>query len=209
MYSFRLVYAGWNGRRLCPVTEKENNSFQGTLSYLNDNLRSYRYHTRTKSLRGRLVPFHTQDRFSAGNIVLDTEPLGESVKNFKLLSHVCVASLTQDLYWVSGALGIESRHTLLHSLLTVLQVKMASMALFFLMLCIPTLASASYNDGGPPPHPFWRRSNVPPQGYFDPKDNGGSLLTVCHSTSSLGCSYRLFPTLSKCLERFQLDSGNR
>ncbi|PSS06576.1 hypothetical protein PHLCEN_2v3634 [Hermanssonia centrifuga] len=64
---------------------------------------------------------------------------------------------------------------------------MASMALFFLMLCIPTLASASYNDErGPPPHPFWRRSNVPPQGYFDPKDNGGSLLTQVPGTFPAG-----------------------
>ena len=59
---------------------------------------------------------------------------------------------------------------------TILPVKMATAALFALMLLAPPFASGSSNAARH--STLARRSNVPPEGYFDPMDTGGSMLTV-------------------------------
>lgn len=57
---------------------------------------------------------------------------------------------------------------------------MAAMSLFLVLLCAPALSSANDHPDyrRAPPSPFSRRSNVPPEGYFNPLSNGGSVLTV-------------------------------
>jgi hypothetical protein len=54
--------------------------------------------------------------------------------------------------------------------------QMGPTALFFLLSSIPSLGLALQG----PPTPFWRRDsrNVPPEGYYDPNDYGGQMLTV-------------------------------
>ena len=63
-------------------------------------------------------------------------------------------------------------------------LQMASATLLFLLLSTPALTNA-LDTRGPPPHPFFRRTNVPPQGYYSPLNNGGSMLTVRTSIPSI------------------------
>ncbi|KAI0345909.1 hypothetical protein BDW22DRAFT_1426536 [Trametopsis cervina] len=65
---------------------------------------------------------------------------------------------------------------------------MAAKALTFLLLCapIPTLAAFSYSAPGFFTRIWSKRSNVPPQGYFNPTNNGGSLLTQVPGTFPAG-----------------------
>ncbi|CAL1713028.1 unnamed protein product [Somion occarium] len=61
------------------------------------------------------------------------------------------------------------------------------MSLFFLLLCIPSLSNAHSPDfRRMPPNPFLRRSNVPPEGYYNPLDKGGSMLTQVPVTFPAG-----------------------
>lgn len=55
------------------------------------------------------------------------------------------------------------------------------MSLFFLALCAPALAASHYDARAPTPNPLWRRGssrNVPPAGFYDPRNGNGSWLTV-------------------------------
>ena len=60
-----------------------------------------------------------------------------------------------------------------------------AMLLSFIFMFIPSLVSALHppadieweQRSGLPPSPLWRR-NIPPEGYYDPLTNGGSMLTV-------------------------------
>ncbi|TFK34742.1 hypothetical protein BDQ12DRAFT_336518 [Crucibulum laeve] len=70
---------------------------------------------------------------------------------------------------------------------------MSSMTLFFLLLCSPTLSFAL--DHQLPQHEswprwLWRRAsssrNVPPEGYHNPLQNGGSMLTQIPMTFPIG-----------------------
>ncbi|KAJ3550816.1 hypothetical protein NM688_g4993 [Phlebia brevispora] len=71
--------------------------------------------------------------------------------------------------------------------LTVLQAKMAAAVLYVLLLCAPSLSLTTSNGlRGPPPHPAWKRSNVPPEGYYNPMNNGGSMLTQVPGTYPAG-----------------------
>ena len=66
----------------------------------------------------------------------------------------------------------------------ILAGKMASATLLLVfLLCAPAFASA-HDSRGPPPRPFFRRSNVPPEGYFSPLNNGGNMLTVRSNLSA-------------------------
>ncbi|KAL5512704.1 hypothetical protein ACEPAG_2970 [Sanghuangporus baumii] len=60
-----------------------------------------------------------------------------------------------------------------------------SFPLFFLALCLPTLASTP-NERPPDPLTHRRRANVPPEGYYDPRNNGGSYLTRVPVTYPMG-----------------------
>ncbi|KAK7690122.1 hypothetical protein QCA50_006771 [Cerrena zonata] len=61
------------------------------------------------------------------------------------------------------------------------------MPVFLLLLCIPTLYAAQHDHSRRmPPSPLWRRSDVPPEGYFSPLDKGGSLLTQVPGTFPAG-----------------------
>ncbi|THU83910.1 hypothetical protein K435DRAFT_971386 [Dendrothele bispora CBS 962.96] len=56
---------------------------------------------------------------------------------------------------------------------------------FFLLLCLPSLVMALDNHRRWPSFPFlWKRAsrNVPEQGFYDPRDHGGSWLTVVDGT---------------------------
>ncbi|EKM51576.1 uncharacterized protein PHACADRAFT_261798 [Phanerochaete carnosa HHB-10118-sp] len=57
--------------------------------------------------------------------------------------------------------------------------------LLVLLLCTP-IPSLTTHVRGPPPGPLHRRSNVPPEGYFDPLNNGGSMLTQVPGTFPAG-----------------------
>lgn len=52
-----------------------------------------------------------------------------------------------------------------------------SIPLLLLALCLPNLVSAS-SERPPDPLTHRRRASVPPEGYYDPRNNGGSFLTV-------------------------------
>ncbi|TFK52349.1 hypothetical protein OE88DRAFT_1657558 [Heliocybe sulcata] len=59
----------------------------------------------------------------------------------------------------------------------------------FLLSYIPSLCAAVSNDPrGPPPNPLSRRAskNVPSQGYYDPLDSGGGMLTQVPDTYPAG-----------------------
>lgn len=51
---------------------------------------------------------------------------------------------------------------------------MDRLPIFILLLCLPSLNAAFEL----PYSSFWRRAQVPSTGYYDPKDTGGSMLTV-------------------------------
>ncbi|KAF5336246.1 hypothetical protein D9758_014352 [Tetrapyrgos nigripes] len=57
---------------------------------------------------------------------------------------------------------------------------------FFLLLCLPSMAMAiDYDDNLWPSLPLLRKRasrNVPEQGFYDPRSNGGSMLTVVEGT---------------------------
>lgn len=59
----------------------------------------------------------------------------------------------------------------------------SSSTLFFILLCIPSLVAATSHQQHrrtPSPSPLWGRStskNIPPEGYYNPLDGGGSFLT--------------------------------
>ncbi|KAJ3484620.1 hypothetical protein NLI96_g5512 [Meripilus lineatus] len=55
---------------------------------------------------------------------------------------------------------------------------MAKITLLSILLFVPALATAKF--------PFFRRSNVPPEGYFNPLDKGGSMLTSVPNTFPAG-----------------------
>ncbi|KAA1469736.1 hypothetical protein DENSPDRAFT_639665 [Dentipellis sp. KUC8613] len=65
---------------------------------------------------------------------------------------------------------------------------MPQSALFFLLLSLAAFSHALTNPRDHPPSPFNRRSsrNVPSQGFYDPRDNGGSFLTKVDGTSPPG-----------------------
>ncbi|KAI0369375.1 hypothetical protein BV20DRAFT_359327 [Pilatotrama ljubarskyi] len=67
---------------------------------------------------------------------------------------------------------------------------MASMTLFLFLLCAPALSFAQHNsrEHVRPPSPLWRRAgrSVPPMGFYDPTQMGGSMLTVAPNTGGLG-----------------------
>ncbi|KAI8994176.1 hypothetical protein BD414DRAFT_481637 [Trametes punicea] len=65
---------------------------------------------------------------------------------------------------------------------------MASMTLFLLFLCAPALSFARNTPSRVrTPSPLWRRGrNVPPMGFYDPTQLGGSMLTVAPNTGGLG-----------------------
>jgi hypothetical protein len=65
---------------------------------------------------------------------------------------------------------------------------MATFMLSIILMCMPSLVSALHpsTDGGweankrprgPLPSPLWRR-DIPPEGYYNPLTNDGSMLTV-------------------------------
>ncbi|KAK7462293.1 hypothetical protein VKT23_007893 [Stygiomarasmius scandens] len=60
---------------------------------------------------------------------------------------------------------------------------------FFLLLCLPSLALALDNRQSWSPFSYlWRRASrsVPEQGYYDPRDHGGSWLTIVEGTFPAG-----------------------
>ncbi|KAI0670913.1 hypothetical protein C8Q78DRAFT_821889 [Trametes maxima] len=66
---------------------------------------------------------------------------------------------------------------------------MASTSLLLFLLCAPALsfAHSSHELPARAPSPLWRRaSSVPPVGFFDPTQSGGSMLTVAPNTGGLG-----------------------
>ncbi|KDQ62748.1 hypothetical protein JAAARDRAFT_30658 [Jaapia argillacea MUCL 33604] len=66
---------------------------------------------------------------------------------------------------------------------------MASISLFFLLLCVPNLSVASSYDprGHPPsPHRHLLPRGVPPQGFYLPTSNGGAMLTIVPDTYPAG-----------------------
>ncbi|KAI0352588.1 hypothetical protein OH77DRAFT_1523173 [Trametes cingulata] len=68
---------------------------------------------------------------------------------------------------------------------------MASMSLFLALLCVPALSFAQQHDSREhvrSPSPLWRRGgrSVPPMGFYDPTQMGGSMLTVAPNTGGLG-----------------------
>ncbi|KAH8104647.1 hypothetical protein BXZ70DRAFT_921860 [Cristinia sonorae] len=68
---------------------------------------------------------------------------------------------------------------------------MAALSLFLFLLCAPT-ASLAHQHAHSRRTPLnalftlFKRSNVPPEGYFNPSSNGGSMLTSVHNTYPAG-----------------------
>ncbi|OSD07339.1 hypothetical protein PYCCODRAFT_1463624 [Trametes coccinea BRFM310] len=64
---------------------------------------------------------------------------------------------------------------------------MATMSLFLMLLCAPALSFARYPNAPRSPSPLWRRGrNVPPMGFYNPTELGGSMLTIAPNTNGLG-----------------------
>ena len=66
---------------------------------------------------------------------------------------------------------------------------MATALFLLLLLCTPEIVSSQRpRVFRPPSRSLHTRSNVPAEGFFNPKDNGGSMLTVrrlCHQPEAL------------------------
>ncbi|KAH9976550.1 hypothetical protein BJV74DRAFT_861849 [Russula compacta] len=59
---------------------------------------------------------------------------------------------------------------------------MSAIAFFLLLLSWPFFVAVSAYPNPPPSSPFAKRSNVPPQGFYDPREHGGSWLTQVNNT---------------------------
>ncbi|KAI9058229.1 hypothetical protein FKP32DRAFT_1581667 [Trametes sanguinea] len=64
---------------------------------------------------------------------------------------------------------------------------MATTSLFLMLLCAPALSFARNTNAPRSPSPLWRRGrNVPPMGFYNPTELGGSMLTIAPNTGGLG-----------------------
>ncbi|KAL7280040.1 hypothetical protein ACG7TL_006454 [Trametes sanguinea] len=68
-----------------------------------------------------------------------------------------------------------------------LPANMATMSLFLMLLCAPALSFARNTNAPRSPSPLWRRGrSVPPMGFYNPTELGGSMLTIAPNTNGLG-----------------------
>ncbi|TFY73338.1 hypothetical protein EWM64_g10674 [Hericium alpestre] len=91
-----------------------------------------------------------------------------------------------------------------------------SSALCILLCTLPSLSLALSSPRNHPPSPFSRRSgrNVPPQGFYDPRDNGGAWLTQVVGTIPAGLHEPINAVISgssdsSVLKDQQVDGGLR
>ncbi|OCH87727.1 hypothetical protein OBBRIDRAFT_781260 [Obba rivulosa] len=94
---------------------------------------------------------------------------------------------------------------------------MPTMSLFFLALCTPALAILDYDIRAPAPNPLWRRGssrNIPPAGFYDPRNGNGSWLTSVPDTFPAGLGEPLNAIISASSDPLvlvdqQTDGGMR